>query len=223
MKLLAAPAVSIALLAGAWWQFRAPVGPTDLGNFHRRAADAISTIPYRVGAWDGTDGAVPPAAQALLRPNAMFARQYLSSRTGEWAKLVVIQTRDPRDMSGHYPPNCYAGSGWTSSATPLARDFNIGGVSIPVVEYEFMRTADAPRIVIYNWFILPGRGLRRDMPAVRRATGDFRTRAYGAAQVQVIVDASMPQARRHEVFAELVEPVLGLVRVMDVDVGRGRP
>ena len=59
---------------------------------------------------------VPPEAQELLRPNAIFSRRF--QRPGEiGVHVLVVHCSDARDMIGHYPPICYPSSGWVSTIT----------------------------------------------------------------------------------------------------------
>jgi hypothetical protein len=70
-------------------------------------------------------------------------------------------------------------------------------------------------IVVDNFMVLPTGGYGRDMDSVQRVAKDRRTRQFGAAEVQFLTDAAMPDARREEIFSELmgrIRPLLECVQ-----------
>jgi hypothetical protein len=73
-------------------------------------------------------------------------------------------------------------------------------------EYEFSdRVGDQTyQRVVYNFLIIPGRGIVRDMDAVSSAAEDYQERYYGAAQFQMVISAAVPRAERDRVFAQMV-------------------
>jgi len=217
---------TVVLLGGIFGQSMTFVRSGDTAPYHARVAEAIGQIPARFGTWESREAPIPASAQVLLRPNAAVCRQYRDVQSGLVANLIVIQTRDPRDMSGHYPKNCYPRSGWTMSTTEVQRDFMLAGVRTPVMVYEFVRNeyGSSPHIVVYNFFVMPFKGLRPDMRGVRRATGDFRRRPYGAAQVQVIMEATVAPETRDAVFRRFMEevmPAVGIIADPNLATGGG--
>lgn len=204
------PLAALALLAGLHAQILAQPSPQDSEPYHARLRQLIADIPLRIGPWEGVDAAVPPAARALLRPNALLSRRYRHDQAPLSANLILVQCRDTRDMSGHYPPNCYPAHGWESQGEPRPRTIAVGGHEFPVTEYRFARHefGASTHIAIYNFFVLPAVGAVPDMAGVRRAAGDYRARSYGAAQVQIVMDASVPAADREAVARSLLEPLL---------------
>jgi hypothetical protein len=74
-------------------------------------------------------------------------------------------------------------SGW-----PLVhkdkRTWDVGGLSIRGYEYHFEQGSlgQPRRTCVYNFFIVPGKGVVPDERDVREATGDYMRRDYGAAQ-----------------------------------------
>ncbi|HYE03613.1 MAG TPA: exosortase-associated EpsI family protein [Phycisphaerales bacterium] len=209
-------AVTAALLVGLYVETAAHHTAADAEPFHGLAAGAIGSIPYRVGAWEGTDMSVPPAARTLLRPNALMSRTYVDHTSGRQANLVIVQCKDCRDMSGHYPPVCYPAHGWNASGPPEEVELVVGEMRLPVRRYEY-RQAGFDRqngLVIYGLFVLPGRGLATEMEAVVEAAADYRTRALGAAQVQVLLAPGLSRAEERAIFTTLVEPAIPAIRLL---------
>lgn len=189
----------------------------DADEFHASVRQAIERIPMQIGEWSGTDIPLPGAAQALLQPNATIARRYIHEPTGLSASLLVIQCRDTRDMSGHYPPNCYPGQGWLE-ATPVRLDTtSIAGLTIPIAVYHFEKRAFDRRsgLEIHDFFVLPRRGLASDMASVRKSAADHLRRHLGAAQVQILFDAGTDRAVKDEVVSLFLAEVLPMIDAMD--------
>lgn len=210
------PLLALSLLAGLHAQILALPTPEDAQGYHDLVRRRVDEIPRRIGEWEGVDVPVPPAAVALLRPNAMFSRRYHHAPTGVTASLIIVQCRDARDMSGHFPPNCYPAHGWQTAAEPEQRTITVGGTPIPVTEFRFARREldRAVRIAILNFFVLPTRGPVPGMAEVRAATGDRSARDFGAAQVQIVLDAGVPSPERERAFQELIEPLLPVLGAM---------
>ena len=199
--------------------------PGDAAAYHARALQASRTLdlvvedPTLGGTWAGRDTPVPYEATDLLRPNVLLSRQYTLQRygrpTGETVGLLLVQCRDARDLLNHYPPICYKVGGWevvgaedvtwqTGPNLPPA-----GGVEYGLALSGFDHFQNR---AISNFMVLPGEGFGRDMTGVERVSDDPARRYYGAAQVQVIFDASTtpPAERRRltELFVRHCAPVL---------------
>jgi hypothetical protein len=213
-----APVAALLMAAALFAQMQQYSSRSDADPYHERARLAIEAIPLRFGDWDGEEVAIPPAAGRLLRPNALLSRHYQNAERGVWASLVVVHCRDPRDMSGHYPPNCYPGSGWLQSGPARDAACNVNGLNVPLAQYQFSRT-ERHRIatrVIYNFFVLPSDGLVISMDAVRRATGDYRNRPYGAAQIQIIMDSRTPEAERQLILSDMLHVLSPVIDVLQI-------
>lgn len=234
--MLAPPVMAATLLAGLSLQQRSYVKPQDVEPYHANAKAAIDQIPFVLaqGRWTGREMPLPTAAQKLLRPNAVVSRIYEDNSKGELsaagtigrervATLLIVQCRDSRDMLGHYPPRCYRSHGMEQqSAKP--RDWVVGDLVIPGVEYEFEQKllGQTNRTTVYNFFVVPGsrsnKPLRRDMDAVREAAEDYQQRHYGAAQFQVVFQApssaDLPQIERDEIFRTLIEPTIPVIQTL---------
>ena len=228
---IAPPLLSVGLLAAMVAQQTTHLKPQDVEPYQARAKAAVEAVPYVVagGRWTGTDEEIPVAAQKLLRPNAILSRLYVDNSPADYrnsehrlASLLIVQCRDSRDMVGHYPPICYRAHGMTLDEPECGpRDWTVGGMKIPGYEYEFTGIAEgkAFRKVVYNFLIVPGRGIVRDMKGVEQAAEDYQQRYYGAAQFQVVFHgqaSAEPRSRqeRDEIFATLMGPNIKLIETL---------
>lgn len=200
------PLLSLLLLGGVAVEkrlFHAPAGDSDA--YHDRVLAASADIPMRIGNFVGKDEAILPAAVALLRPNIIFNRRYDNREQHLSATLLLVQCRDARDILGHYPPVCYPAHGWVQEDA-VAREWNVEGLTIHGTEYIFAANSPSKsgRIAICNFMLLPQGGTVRDMQGVIAAAADSRRKLFGAAQVQVVMDAEVPRAERKAAFMELI-------------------
>ena len=221
-NILAAPAAVVALLVGMAAEAAAHrVVPADADAYHAAAKRAVDSIPTRIGSFTARVEDTPREAVALLKPNVIRCLKYADSdpavtrRGDRWASLLVDQCRDARDMSGHWPPNCYVNGGQElTSAVP--RDWVVGGLTITGTEYGFRQATatSSTRTAVYNFLIVPGRPILRDMPDLWKTTGDYRRRFYGAAQFQVVMDGDLPQHERDDIFTTLMTPCVPVIRTL---------
>jgi hypothetical protein len=129
---------------------------------------------------------------------------------------MIVQCKSPNDMSGHYPPNCYPQSGF-----PLVhkkqRIWDVGGLIIKGFEYHFEEGSlgQPRRKCVYNFFVVPGKGIVPDETDVREATGDYMRRDYGAAQFQVVFQAGIDEDTRDEIFVTLIGANLPAFKVLN--------
>lgn len=231
---IAAPVLAAAMLLVITSQRPAPVDPNKVEPYHASAKAAVEAVPYVVGYWNGRDQEVATAAQELLRPNAILSRSYVEKHPGDSrprdrvASLLIVQCGDARDMLGHYPPICYRTSGMTPILTEQ-REWTVGGMRIGGTEYQFTQreVGRTVRTTVYNFFVVPdpnaGPGqaqhcIKRDMDAVRQASENFQTRAYGAAQFQMVfsgeISSDLSRKERDEVFVTLMQPVIPVIRTL---------
>ena len=206
MRRKAAPMISLCLVAGLWTErqmFHLPAG--DAEAYHARVRAIADRLPYRIGEWVGTDVEPPAGAVSLLKPNLLQGREFKNAATGERATITLIQCQDARDMSGHWPPICYRAQGWTLRNSDQ-RDITVERITVPVTIYRFtIESIDRySEILVYNFFVRPDGVLENGREGVRKAARDPRMKVFGAAQVQVVFDPSMTDARRDEVFRTLV-------------------
>jgi Protein of unknown function (DUF3485) len=219
------PFLSLALAGGLFVHASSYASKDNSGPFHDRVRQAVDRIPIRIQDWEGTDSAIPAAASKLLKPNAMFCRRYHQISTGRHATVLMVHCRDSRDMTGHFPPVCYPSHGWTMTSAPEECKVPLWGGQVPMEMYEFSRTEvnHFVQCIIYDFFVLPRGGLATDMSQVVRASADHHTRPYGAAQVQVIFDAGMPESERLETLHDLLTPLGPVVEMMQLKDGGQTP
>jgi hypothetical protein len=227
---LTPPVLSVSLLIGIFAEQRGHLKPQDVEPYHTRAKDAVDHVPYVVGTWTGQDQEITVAAQKLLRPNAILSRMYIDTAPSDYrtqqraATLLIVQCRDSRDMVGHYPPICYRAHGMTLDEKYCGpRDWTVNGTRIPGYEYQFTEVfaGQTSRTTVYNFLIVPGRGIVRDMKGVEQAAEDYQQRYYGAAQFQVVFrgQASAERSResrveRDAIFATLMGPNIKLIETL---------
>ena len=210
--------MSAGLLLGMWRETSRHIKPADVEPFHARAKEAIDSYPLRVGEWVGMEVPQPVEAVRLLRPNYILSRSYRStSEKNHYPELffLIVQCKDSRDMLGHYPPICYPANGDRLVGQRL-RDWPIDDLTIEGMEYEFERRRGQQtyRVVVYNFLIVPNRGIARDNEAVKVAVEDYQQRYYGAAQYQMVISADLPQAERDRIFTQMVSARLDIVRTL---------
>jgi hypothetical protein len=219
--IFASPAACAALLIGMVVQNTTHLTPSDVEPYHARAKVAVESIPTKIGSWTAKPEKVPREAIKLLRPNVIRSWKYSDNDVSQsrwydrWASLLVDQCRDARDMNGHYPPNCYVNSGEVQTYNE-PKDWKVGGLIITGTEYHYLKTSatESTRTAVYNFLIVPGAGILRDMTGVEKAAEDYQQRYYGAAQFQVLMNADLPQQERDEIFRTLMEPCEPVIRTL---------
>jgi hypothetical protein len=219
--IFAAPAACAVLMLGMIAENHTHITPAKAETYHAQAKAAIESIPTTIGSWTAKRETVPREAIKLLRPNIIRSWKYSDNDVSQprwydrWASLLVDQCRDARDMNGHWPPNCYVNSGEVLTYS-VPRDWKIGGLLITGTEYHFLRTSatESTRTAVYNFLIVPGAGILRDMDGVGKAAEDYQQRYYGAAQFQVLMNADLPQQERDEIFTTLMEPCEPVIRTL---------
>lgn len=209
------------LLVGLGYAWALRPAPGDVDSYHERVKAAVTAIPSVIGAWESREIPVPPAAQELLKPNALFSRQYMHRTTGRTATLLVIHCRAARDLSGHYPPVCYPAHGWTEAGASDVQMVEVEGLRIPYRRYAFERRKfeGDMELTAYCFFAVPQRGLSARMEDVYSAAANVALRGMGAAQVQFVMGPGMTEEDEREVLRELVAPVLPVLRAVEPGPG----
>lgn len=212
---IAAPALAAGCLMGMGLMSLSFPGAADAEPYHRAVLAARLEAPTEFGPWESVAVELPPSAIQLLRPNATLSRHFYDDQNRLAGDFLVVQCKDARSLSGHWPPNCYKATGYTqASAQP--RTWHVDGQAFRGVEYVFeISTAEyATRLAVANFMILPGVGYVPDMASVREAGADHLRRHYGAAQVQVVTDADDPPEARDAVVDRLLRAHLPLIRTI---------
>lgn len=181
----------------------------DIVRYMETSRNAIDAIPYRIGPFLGADRDVTPGAVELLQPNRILQRQYVDPETGEAFSLVLVHCGIAKDMTGHYPPNCYPRAGWVTDGPPDRQTLESEGVVIPATLYHFqMQQGFSPqRMDILNFFIVPSGPQRfgADIRLVEQASGSAWTSRYGAAQVQIMTSRELAPERREAVWQSVLD------------------
>jgi hypothetical protein len=218
--ILASPLLCLGVLSGIAADNARHVKPQDAAPYHARARKVAEAFPYVIGYWAGKDVEVPTAAVKLLQPNVIVSRHFVNQ--GEhWgsvleADLLIVQCADSRDMTGHFPPICYPSSG-----EPLIsqRPFKLtcAETDISGTEYIFDSRQERNGMLrksVYDFFVVPGRGIVPDITDVRSAASDYQRRCFGAAQFQVVMNADLPPEQRDAIFTTLIGADSELIRVL---------
>jgi hypothetical protein len=97
----------------------------------------------------------------------------------------------------------------------------VNGMAVPLMEYHFVKYdgGRSTRICVYNFLMVPGRGIQLDMDSLEAAASNYRERFYGAAQLQVIVDGDLPESEREAIFMELVSPLTNVIQAINTTGG----
>ncbi len=224
--LLICPMMSAALLAGIVAEHRHYLKPDDFEPYHVQAKAAIESLPYSIPPFSGADNDdVPKEAQILLKPNKILSRRYTDASVASLnhprsANLLIVQCKQSGDMVGHFPPICYPSHGWEKFVDE-PRDWIVDEQRIPGKEYQFRQTENGQTKIctVYNFMIVPGRGIVRDIQGVEQAAEDYQQRYYGAAQFQVVFQATssdqMTREQRDDVFTTLMAPAVPIIRQLD--------
>lgn len=219
-----APAMCLAVLGGIVAEDRTHLRPSDVEPYHAQARRVLEDWPRTISPGDWTtseEHQLPQSAQQLLHPNCVIARRYTSgtiriNNEPAQASLLIVQCKDSRDMVGHYPPICYPAAGRPQiSADPFK--LVCGGMVIDGVEYHFLDQTGLgeSRQCVYDFFLVPGRGIVADMDGVRTAGKDYQRRYYGAAQFQVVMDADYPQDLREKIFRTIIGANVKAISVLN--------
>jgi hypothetical protein len=184
----------------------------------QHVAQTMENVPLQIGDWRGEDRveSVPPAAHRLLRPNAIFYREYRKYRGSHPSSFPVyilfVHCGDARDMTGHYPPKCYPNAGWLqteqSSREPQYVTLVTGVHALPVRVFEFKRLQETgwnQGIRIYNAFILPDGTVTADIRTIQQQAGRVDVALQGVTQLQFI----MPIDTSHDEMMAAAEELLG--------------
>ena len=228
--IIASPLLCLLLLGGIALQQRNRLRPDDpaVSAYHARAKAAVNAMPWRVEArgtsWTAVEHKPETAAVRLLRPNEILSRRYVQNTTAGRpmvAELLIVQCRDTRDMTGHYPPVCYPNIGHELVYGEPHEPIAVGAESVPYTEYKFQKYTHgrAETIFVYNFFVVPGRGAVGDKRGVDEAAEDYERRLFGAAQFQVVLqEGVVPDARvRQEIFASLLRSHPELITTLKTD------
>lgn len=179
--------------------------PQGAEEYHARVQEAVHLLPYRIGTWVGVDTELRRDALQILNPNVALSRTYRDVQTGRTGTLVVVHCSDARSLLGHYPPACYPTQGWTTlNSSP--KQIELDSLSVPATEYLFRSDwlANSGKLCVLHFTVLPDGQIVPDMRELEHSARDKRTKMFGGASLQLIVDADLPAAQRDEIYEVLV-------------------
>lgn len=211
--------VCLVLLAGVGAHRMVTRTPVNAEAYHARIKAAVDAIPYRIGEWAGEKVDPPPAAIALLRPNALLGRAYRNPDGTRAVTLVVVQCQDTRDLAGHYPPICYPAHGWRQLHAERNENL-VPNHRMPVTSYHFDRSTafETTEKWIHNLLLLPVTGAVAGMEEVRKAASNHTARQRGAAQIQLVLSGDVPLSDQKELVREFFATLEPVIRdVIDFD------
>lgn len=204
------PIVTAGLLAGAAGSI-AKRKPAQADGYHDRIRKIAADVPAIVGSWYGRDVPVPAPAIRILHPNVLISRRYTHLQTNQTVTILLVQSRDAYDMVYHYPPNCFKHNGWTRQWSE-PRAWPAGDREVALMEYAFhMRKFNGDENIVVGNFVALSTGPDVDMPAIEKAARDPMRRPFGAAQFQIVFDATVTIDKRREIFAELLPAYLPVI------------
>lgn len=230
--LLTGPVLCGLMLVGIAVDHRGDKTAVDYEAFHLRAANAVNGIPLTIGAWAGREEPLSDEELRVLKPNAYRCIAYTDTRPiinepSRRVLFLVTQCRQASNMEGHYPPNCYPSRGFAAVDGPEEgagnrRTWTAGNRTLTGVEYFFERRIQSRvnRTAVYNFMVLPEKGVRPDMESVNASAEDYQQRYYGAAQFQLVFGGDLaqatPQARaeRDAIFEELIGPCSNVITTL---------
>lgn len=227
--LLTGPFLATAMLVGMSFENRHYRSEDDFESFHARATVAINSIPVVIGHWMGQEGTLRPEELNLLKPNAYRCITYWDTRASaltdlsRTVNLLIAQCKRASYMENHWPPKCYPAMGYMLVGEKQ-RQWDVSGTRIDGYEYQFERR-DRGRIMrqtVYNFMVLPEKGICPDMKAISASAEDYQQRYYGAAQIQVVFAGTLADSvarnERDNIFTELITPCLGVIKTLSEGV-----
>jgi hypothetical protein len=224
-SLLAGPVLCTGLLVAMSFENRSYRNEREFEPFHARAQTAIDSIPLVIGPWMGLKKDLRPEELNLLKPNAFRSITYSDTSASALADrsrsvhLLIAQCKRANYMENHWPPNCYPAMGYML-LDERERTWTVGSTSIRGYEYLFEQRdrGRVTRQTVYNFMVLPQKGIQPDMKAISASAEDYQQRYYGAAQIQVVFAGSLAEAgardERDGIFAELMTPCLPVIRTL---------
>lgn len=189
-------------------------------GFRERSKKAIDGLQMVIGPWRAKRMELDARAKEFLKPNAEATLLYQLQGSPTQAYFSVIQVQDSRYMTGHAPPNCYPGNGYTITRQQQ-RQLKVGEFEIPLTEYDVERPETDGRMrrwTIQNFFIFPNGTFGATMSDLDDAAADYHKVMYGAAQIQLLTTTVMVKGSpaRDKIFETLVgsESSLEMIRTL---------
>jgi len=209
----------VLLFCLAAYRVRFQVPPQSADAYQSRVREAAAQMPTEIGSWIGRDIPVTQGAVALLHPNVIISRQYTDLLSGRSVSFLLVQCSDARDILGHYPPICYVMHGWTGLSAQK-QEWDIPTMRISGMEYEYSKMGEeqSSHISVCDFMLLPDGKTCGDMDTVDSAAKSYRTRYFGAAQVQLECDVSIPASERDEIFKMVLQAAKPILKSIGTGV-----
>jgi len=198
-------AVALLMVAATLHSLTIP-SAADAKPYHRAVALAARQTPIGIDGLEAEPIDLPEGSLKMLRPNTARAVQYNDTFSGTTGQFLLIQSRDARDLAGHYPPRCYPNVYGYIEVDSKQREWTICGRVLHGVEYTFAQSSapGAPRWVVMHLFALPGGETTGDLTQMRAAAADYLRRHEGAAQVQLLFNEAQASPRQRDQMFEQV-------------------
>jgi exosortase len=214
---IAAATATALLLMGvameAWHVADKPIEAQAV-RYNRLVKDAVDRAPIRIGSWSGRDVPLDDATNEL-KPNLAIRREYFDNQTGRRATLLLVQVSDARRLAPHSAPVCYDYSGWElTSRAP--HNWSAADLVMSGMEYEFYRGGleQSIAVAVADFLLLPDGRIARDNQPVLEWARQSTKRFYGAAHLQVVCDAAIPEQDREQIVRELLTGYAPLIRAI---------
>lgn len=120
---------------------------------------SLETFPAELGAWTGTDYAIPPDELAVLGPGEFLERDYQNPQAPQDSINLFIAyfPSQTTNDTPHSPQHCLPGAGWTAVENKRIALAMPGHASFPANRY-LIANRDSRELVLY-WFWSHNRGI----------------------------------------------------------------
>lgn len=217
--------MAIGLLSAISLEHRRYRSEADFEPYHARVREAVAKLPVSIDPWAGERVPLTAPAQRLLQPNAEYCVRFRDASVAgladpsRTALLLLVQCKRTSDMRGHWPPRCYPAQGDVLERQ-IPHEWDVAGKKIKGIEYRFTRAVGALvlRTTVYNFIVLPEKGIVADMKDVEQSAEDYQQRYYGAAQFQLVFGGPLAEPEngktRDEIFSQLLSPTVPVIETL---------
>jgi EpsI family protein len=118
----------------------------------------LKQFPVELGAWTGSDVAIPKDVLDVLGPGDFLQRVYQDREKAYSVELFIAYFRSQRAGDTiHSPKNCLPGAGWSQIDSRRVSISLPGRAPFPATRYVIAQ-GDSRRVVLY-WYWAHGRGV----------------------------------------------------------------
>jgi len=205
------------LVVGARYKLNMEPAP-DAKPYLNSVARAYEQLPKKSSSLISRIIPVPTAATQILQPNVLDSRAWSDTLTGDQFSVLFVHCGDARDMLAHYPANCYVGSGY-QILQQAPRTLESAGLKLYGTEYEFgAQRFDGPSpFYVFNVMVLSDQRQEPDMRGLYKQVRLSSQSGYGSGQIQIIVQSSVPESKRAELYERAIELYSPLIRAVQSD------